>query len=99
MSKKHIVYHSLLRSQTLFGAERVLFMLWSMFCVMTFILNISFMGAVFSLVLIFAGWSVIAFFTKLDPKFRQLYIKNVRYRRVYQATPFEHSGYRRKYNR
>lgn len=97
--KKHQVYPSLLRTQTLFGAERTLIMMWMMFCVLAFILNMSLIGALETVCMLILGWAVIAYLTKVDPKFRQVYVRNIRYRSFYQAQPSEFSRYLHKYNR
>ena len=99
MKKKHQVYPSLLRTHTLFGAERTLFLLWLMLCMLGFILNISLLGSIETLLIMFAGWAVIAHMTRSDPLFRQVYVRNIRYRSFYQAQASEYSMYHPKYNR
>lgn len=97
--KKHQVYPSLLRTQTLLGAERNLIMIWMMFCVLAFILNMSLIGSIETVSMLIIGWAVIAYLTKEDPKFRQVYVRNIRYRAFYQAQPSEFSRFHNKYNR
>jgi type IV secretion system protein VirB3 len=99
MNKKHQIYPSLLRVHTLFGAERTLFLLWLMMCMLGFILNISLSGSIETVLMLFIGWCVIARLTRADPLFRQVYIRNIRYRAFYQAQPSEYSKYKNKYNR
>lgn len=99
MNKNHQIYPSLLRAHTLFGAERTLFLLWLMMCMLGFILNISLLGSIETVLMLFIGWCVIARLTRADPMFRQVYIRNIRYRAFYQAQPSEHSNYKNKYNR
>ena len=99
MNKKHQLYPSLLRFHTLFGAERTLFLLWLMLCMLCFILNISLSGSIETIVMLFGGWLVIVYMTRQDPLFRQVYVRNIRYRSFYQAQPFEHSKIFSKYKR
>lgn len=99
MSNKHQIYPSLLRAHTLFGAERTMFLLWLLLCMLGFILNISLLGSIETLFMLFLGWAVIVRMTKTDPLFRQVYVRNIRYRAFYQAQGLEYSKYHSKYNR
>ncbi|SFS48863.1 type IV secretion system protein VirB3 [Succinivibrio dextrinosolvens] len=99
MNKKHQLYPSLLRTHTIFGAERTLFLLWLMLCMLGFILNISLLGSIETLLMLGLGWAVIARMSRIDPLFRQVYVRNIRYRSFYQAQGSEYSKYHSKYNR
>ncbi len=97
MQLHHKIYHSLLRSHTLFGAERVVFLMWTLMCVLILMLNLSFISALLTLFMWALGYSLIAYLTKLDPRFREVYARAIKYKRVYLGDSLDKAVFRRKF--
>ena len=88
MGKEHLINQSLLRKPTFLGVDRELCMLLSLVCLVVAFYSWSFnLALIVALVFVF-GYYCLFCISKYDPNFRQVYLKNIRYQKVYVAKPY-----------